>query len=91
MPLRPLAHLAAWNFICSRVYDDHDFQEQFLTRYFTLEEREDEHFGTWFEKSEQGLWVFMPAKIRRGWRASYFSSLPTASRSNSAKPGSATT
>lgn len=58
VPLAKTAELAAWNFVYNRVFEDNDYQQSFLTKYFSKEELEDDQFADWFEKSEDGLWNY---------------------------------
>jgi glycyl-tRNA synthetase beta chain len=58
--LAKVAEFSAWNFIYGRVFEDHAFGENFLKRYFTEDEMDDDanpDFSDWFEKSEDGLWT----------------------------------
>jgi len=59
------ARIGAWGFIYDRVFNDPEFQQAFLKKYFTAEQLEDENFGDWFEKSERGLWSYARVDAER--------------------------
>jgi glycyl-tRNA synthetase beta chain len=58
LSLLDAADFGGWRFIYNRVFADFDFQQAFLNRHFTEDVLEDDNFGDWFEKSEQGLWTY---------------------------------
>ncbi|EQB30092.1 glycine--tRNA ligase subunit beta, partial [Sphingobium ummariense] len=53
-----VAYEAAWSFIYWRTFEDHEFGQDLIDRYFDSETQESEGFGEWFEKSENGLWKY---------------------------------
>ncbi|SFG04611.1 glycyl-tRNA synthetase beta chain [Novosphingobium sp. CF614] len=58
LPLKEAADFGAWRFVYTRVFADFEYQQTFLKNYFTQDALEDDNFGDWFEKSEQGLWSY---------------------------------
>jgi glycyl-tRNA synthetase beta chain len=65
LSLAKAAEKGGWRFIYHRVTMDHDFYHEFTKIYFSSEQLEDENFGDWFERSENGLWSFAKTDAKR--------------------------
>ncbi|WP_432767743.1 MAG: glycine--tRNA ligase subunit beta [Sphingopyxis sp.] len=63
--LSDAALVGGWRFIYNRVYADEHFQAAFIEYYFTPEQLEDDRFGEWFDKSEEGLWTYAKTDTAR--------------------------
>jgi glycyl-tRNA synthetase beta chain len=56
LPLQAAGERTVWQAVYNRVLMDHAYGELFLSKWFTKEQREDENFALWLERSEGGLW-----------------------------------
>ncbi|PZT92233.1 MAG: glycine--tRNA ligase subunit beta [Citromicrobium sp.] len=58
LKLIDIADVGGWRFTYWRVFEDFEYQQAFLKEYFSEDVLEEEGFGDWFEKSEDGLWSY---------------------------------
>jgi len=57
LPMVKAARTCGWRFIYARAFEDMGFYHQLVRRHFSQSALDDDRFGEWFEKSEDGLWT----------------------------------